>query len=206
MITDSRRAVWFRSLNADGGHGLALLALLVFFTLVNSGGESWRLAWRYDRQQLLAGEWWRLFSAHLVHLGAAHALFNGAGVALLWALFARQWRATQWSCIVLLAMLAVDAGLWWRMPQVSWYMGASGVLHGVWAAGAIAQLHRGVPRSFLPLALLLLKLAVEAARAASLLLPQELPVISQAHVYGAVGGGLLPAWWRWRGWRARRPV
>ncbi len=36
--------------------------------------------------------------------------------------------------------LAISSGLWWLSPRVGWYVGASGVLHSVMAAGAARHL------------------------------------------------------------------
>src|SRR4051812_37737498 len=37
----------------------------------------------YQRTAILHGQWWRLWSAHLVHFSARHALLDGAVLALL---------------------------------------------------------------------------------------------------------------------------
>ncbi len=41
----------------------------------------------------------------------------------------------EWCVIVLSGALAISCGLWWLSPHVSWYVGASGVLHTVMAGG-----------------------------------------------------------------------
>ena len=43
------------------------------------GGERLRMLLQYDRAALAAGEWWRLVTAHLVHLGWDHLALNVAG-------------------------------------------------------------------------------------------------------------------------------
>ena len=40
---------------------------------------------RYDRAALLAGQWWRIVTGHLVHLNAAHLAFNLFGLFLMLA-------------------------------------------------------------------------------------------------------------------------
>lgn len=193
-MNDRRRTLWFRSLNCDGLHGWALLATLALPTLLSLGGDSWRKALQYERSGLQAGEWWRLLGAHWVHLGSLHLLLNVAGMALLWALFARCYAARQWLWIVLTAMLAVDAGLWFAAPGVLWYAGASGALHGVWSAGGWAQWRWRQPRTVVPLLLLIAKLAYEQLSGASAVI-NSIPVVLSAHLYGAVGGLLLPLLW-----------
>ncbi len=195
MIT--KRPTWVQSLNADGRYGAALLAVLALLLLPAIGGETWRVAWRYDRVALHAGEWWRLFSAHVVHLGSRHLLFNAAGLTLLWCMFARSWRPWQWLAIALLSMLGIDAGLWLLSPGVQWYVGASGVLHGVWAAGAWSEWRKRRALSWLPALLLAGKLLGEQWQGDSLILG-GIPVVLAAHLYGAAGGALLPLLWQLR--------
>ena len=98
------------SLNCDGRLGLALLAACALLLLPALAAEPGRVLLRYDRVALAAGQWWRLLSAHVVHLSVRHALVNCLGLVLLWALFLRDYaprrartstrarRRTGWSC------------------------------------------------------------------------------------------------------------
>ena len=89
---------------------------------------------------VLAGQWWRLLSGHVIHLGFEHALLDVAGLVLMWALFARDYSIRAWLLIVTLSVIGVDAGLWLLSSTTQWYVGSSGVLHGVLAAGIMASL------------------------------------------------------------------
>lgn len=184
------RTLWRQSRIGDAGRRWALLLALGVMAILALSGDAGNASLQYDRAALLAGEWWRLLTAHLVHLGPRHLLLNLGGLALLGLLFAREYSVAQWSIIVLLSMAAVDAGLWLLQPQVAWYVGASGVLHGIWAAGACAQLRRSSWFSAAPLLLLFVKIAFEQWRGVSAVLG-DLPVIIDAHWYGAIGGALF---------------
>jgi len=175
------------SVNCDGRRGLILVGLCLALLLPTLGGDAARLALRYDRAALAAGELWRLFTAHAVHLNLRHALVNILGLVLLWALFARDYSARQWLTIVLAAVLAIDAGLWLLDSTVQWYVGSSGVLHGILAAGTLAQLRRGQPEGWVLAAILTGKLLYEHF-AGPLPLSGSAPVIVTAHVYGVLGG------------------
>ncbi len=72
-----------------------------------------------------------------------HALLNLLGLVMMWALFARDYRPGQWLLIVVVIVLAIDAGLWFWDTDLHWYVGASGALHGFMAAGTLAHLRRG---------------------------------------------------------------
>ena len=175
------------SLNCDGPLGMALLACLALLWLLLAGGPQWTAALRYERAGLLNDEWWRLVSAHWVHLGARHLMLDGVGLVLLWALYARALRPWDWLLVLVCTTAAIDAGLWWAAPQVQWYVGLSGLLHGAWAAGAAAVGLRHGRTGWLMLAILALKLLLEQ-RAGTSLLVEQFPVVTVAHLYGALGG------------------
>lgn len=112
------------------------LGLCLLLAVLALGGGEWRLALRYDRAALAEGQWWRLASAHFVHLGWAHAALNMAGV-LLCALLGPALFTDGRRLAALLAALALGIGalLWLLSPQVGNYVGLSGVLYGLFVAG-----------------------------------------------------------------------
>lgn len=158
----------------------------------------WALAeFRYERAAITHGEAWRLVTGHLVHADAAHLAWNLAGLALVWFLFAREYTARAWLTVMLASTAAIDLGFLLFEPQLDWYVGFSGVLHGCMAAGLYAWLR--AERDWLTAvvaSLFAAKLAWEHAvgplpfTASSI----SLPVVYQAHTYGALGG-LAGAWW-----------
>ena len=188
MTTASSRPPLLASLNCDGTHGRMLLLFLALLLLPLAGGEGLAGWLRYQRAAIAGGEWWRLLSAHLVHLDARHALLNAAGLALLWALFARMYTAWRWLLAALLIIAAVDAGLWFLSPNLRWYVGASALLHGVFACGAIAMVRSGDRMGWIALVVFAAKLAWEQWQGA---LPLTAgPVVTASHLYGAAGGVL----------------
>lgn len=157
-------------------------------TLLSLGGDPWREALRYERAAIAAGEYWRLVTGHLVHGGWRHLLLNLAGLALMRLLFPRGYSGLEWCVIGLASLLAIDIGFWWLEPQLQWYVGLSGVLHGLLAAGAMAWWR--IESKILAAALssiLIGKLCWEQLQGA-LPLSGGMPVIVDAHLYGAVGG------------------
>ena len=184
-----------RSLNCDGRRGLALLGaalLLLLPTLAGDGGQAWL---RYERGALAQGQWWRLLTAHLVHLDLRHALLNAAGLALVWVLFARAYSPKAWLAILLGAAAAIDAGLWLGDSTVQWYVGSSGVLHGAMAAGALAHIRRGERDGWVLAALLAVKLLYEQTHGALPFSGKD-PVVVDAHLYGVLGGAVVAAFLR----------
>ena len=176
------------SLNCDGRLGLALLCAGLLLLLPTLGGEPARLALRSDRAALASGELWRLLSAHLVHLNFRHACVNVLGLALLWALFARDYTPRQWLLITCAAIAAIDAGLWLWDSTLEWYVGSSGVLHGYLAAGTLAHLRRREPDGWILSAVLAGKLLYEHA-VGPLPFSGSANVVVDAHLFGVLGGG-----------------
>lgn len=172
------------------GDARSLGVLLVAMALLLAAepfGDAARLALRYERTGLMQGEWWRLVTAHFVHLDLKHAVMNALGLALLWALFVREYPAAKWLAIVLASIVAIGAGLWYLSPGIEWYVGASGVLHGLMAAGTLALIRRGERLGWALGLMLVAKLAFEAWRG-PMPFSAELQVVTVAHLYGAIGG------------------
>jgi rhomboid family GlyGly-CTERM serine protease len=179
-----------RSLNCDRAYGIALLGVCALLALPEIFGEPARQALSFDRGALAAGQWWRLLTAHFVHLDAQHALLNGLGVVLMWALFARDYSPWRWAAIYCGSALAVSVGLWILNPELQWYVGASGALHGVMTAGTIAHLRRRDLDGWILAVFIVVKLSYEQF-AGALPFAGTANTIVDAHLYGAVGGVVL---------------
>lgn len=174
--------------------------------LLALGGEPVRLALRYERSAVIAGEYWRLLTGHLVHGSVAHLLMNLAGLGLIAALFPRDYSLRQWLLITAFSTAFIDIDFVFYQPQLPWYVGLSGVLHGAVAAGAVAWWRHETSAMALLLSLLLsAKLLWEQLHGA-LPLSGDMPVIVDAHLWGALGGllaGLL-IWLGLQDWPTRR--
>jgi len=165
---------------------LVAIAALV----IAASGSSAADALRYERGAVLQGELWRLLTGNLVHLGLTHLALNLAGLALVCGLFLKTLTARQWSVALLACALATTLGLLAFAPQVAWYVGLSGVLHGLFVAGALAQLRRGRHFAYAYLVLIGVKLTVEIVWGSSPELSALIGgnVVAVAHLYGALGG------------------
>lgn len=183
------------SLNGDGRYGIALLCATALLLLPVVTGEAGREGLRYDRNGLAHGELWRLLTGHFVHLSFEHAALNSLGLVLVWALFARDYPPRQWLAILLGSILAIDAGLWLRDSTTAWYVGSSGALHGAMAAGTLAHVRRGDLDGWILTAFLIVKLGYEQW-SGQLPFAEGALVVVDAHLYGALGGVIVAAWFR----------
>ena len=186
LVTAFQRVL--KSLNCDGRFGIGLLIACAVLLLPELGGDPGRALLRYDRAGLADGQLWRLLTAHVVHLDLEHAALNSLGLVLMWALFARDYKPGQWVLILVSAIAAIDAGLWLRDSTVAWYVGSSGALHGVMAAGTLAHLRRRDLDGWILAAFIVGKLAFEQHTGALPFADSGAGVVVDAHLYGALRG------------------
>ncbi len=154
------------------------------------------IALRWQRSALADGQPWRMLSAHFVHFGMLHALANLTGMVLVIEWLGAPVRPVEAAWVMLCSAIAITGGLALFSPAVSWYVGLSGVVHGLWAGFALlgwSRQRRGsrLRRIRLPaaaLGLLALKLAMPPLP--WLASSSGLPVVPQSHWYGALGGSV----------------
>ncbi|MBS0632220.1 MAG: rhombosortase [Verrucomicrobia bacterium] len=119
----------------------------------------------YDRPALLRGEWWRLATAHWVHLKLGSLLWNLA-VLIPASLWAEQIAPRRLRLLLLLAPWGIGAALFFLDPQVQVYTGLSAVVIAVLGFLTLTQLRTHTPDPWFwrsVLALLVLKIIVEFA-------------------------------------------
>lgn len=178
--------------------GLALLALCLLPLLLPEAAIA-RL--EYRRDAILAGEVWRLWSAHCVHYSVAHAVLDGL-VCLILATglqLAGQGRNLLPRLAVIAPLLTLT--LLSAVPEMAFYRGASGVAMALLAAtwlGLWRSQARWRPWLLVSALALLLKLMSDALDLNTFpaSLPAEIKVAWQIHLAG-LGCGLL-FWWRGR--------
>lgn len=163
---------------------LASLALLL--------GENAQKLLRFDRIGIESGELFRLFSGHFVHLGTSHLILNLAGLMLVWFLVAASFSGAQWLIVLLASLLAIDLGFWFFMPHLEWYVGLSGVLHGLLLAGIIGLWRRQRTEALILITVVMAKLVYESLLGP---IPGSVAssggeVITEAHLFGAIGGAV----------------
>lgn len=165
---------------------------LTFLSLAATlSGTAVTFALRYEREAILAGQAWRLVTGNLVQAGLSHWLLNILGLWLVWLLFPGPTGRVNGLWVACVAGLATTLGLLWFSPDVRWYVGLSGLLHGLLAGALVASLPGAERRLALAVGLLLiLKLTYEqhfgplpGSEAAS-----GVPVVVDAHLYGSIGG------------------
>lgn len=169
---------------------MILVGIAAVLAISGEPGREWL---RYDRAAITDGEYWRMLSGHFVHLGASHFLLNVAGLLLIWYLVGTAFSLAHWLLIVAGTLVGMDLGFWFLSPGLTWYVGLSGLLHGLLAAGILGTLGSQTKEASVLGVLLVGKLVYEQFAG-------PLPgsegstgglVIVDAHLYGAIAAAVL---------------
>jgi len=167
------------------------LLLIIVCLLAETLGLADRL--RFDRELIDQGHLWLLLSGHFVHLNAQHLWLNLAGLVLVMVFFSRYCSVLIWLQVIIISALFVALGLYWLNEDIIWYVGLSGVLHGLFIVGAWYELKRYFNSGLVLLLLVIAKLTWEQVYGP---MPGSESmtggrVMVDAHLYGALGGILF---------------
>ena len=185
-------------------HWLVPVVIIALAVVIAAFGAAATERLKYDRLAIIDGEYWRLLSGHFVHLGPEHLLLNLAGLVLVWLLVGRQYTTPQWIIVTAFSLVVINLGFWFLDPNLIWYVGLSGLLHGLLIAGAISGIKTQPVESIIMLVAVAAKLIYEQFMGP---LPGSEAtaggaVITNAHLYGAFGGAIVAGLL----WRRVEPV
>jgi len=179
---------------------LPWLALVVFMGVLQAIPDA--PAWlRYDRAAIDDGQLWRLLTANFIHLGWGHYVLNMAGLMAIAWLFAADYPLGQWALILLVCGITTSVGMHVLNPEISWCVGMSGALHGLFVAGAIAWIGAGDGFGKWLLVGVSAKLGYEQLIGAMPFSEGIVggAVVTDAHLWGAIGGAVIAlALYLWR--------
>jgi rhomboid family GlyGly-CTERM serine protease len=169
--------VWF---------GVFLLSFLIQVTDSAS-------TWRFDRELVAQGHVWLMVTGHFAHMNWSHWAMNMAGLAIVAVFFSRHCRASEWLAVIITSIVVINIGIWYWVTDIETYVGLSGVLHGLFIYGALREIRYYPLSGYVLTAILIGKLIYESMYGA---LPgsEEMAggrVLTQAHLLGAIGGGIV---------------
>lgn len=165
--------------------------LLVAF-LIMLAGDAGREWFRFDRVWAVRGETWRFLSGHFSHLGWSHFALNSMGLVLVWYLVGSAYTVVKWLLIIFITLATIDIGFWVLNPELYWYVGLSGLLHGLLVAGIAVRFRPPNAETIILAFFLIAKLAWEqfGGPVPGSEITSGGPVVVDAHLYGALGGAL----------------
>ena len=147
--------------------------------------------WRVD----LLSEFWRLWTAHWVHVGWMHFALNLLAFMCLPFIFPRV-RVWHFAAMLLLLPPLISLSFYFFLADIEAYAGLSGVLHGMFTTIAIVHLLYRKERMFATLVLLMIlaKLIWEntfgSSNTAELI---GSPILVEAHLLGVIWGIVIAA-------------
>jgi rhomboid family GlyGly-CTERM serine protease len=174
-------------ISAQWNYVLWLFLFVTCFSLQSAGLAS---TLQFDRALIDQGHYWLLLTGHLVHLNWTHWALNMAGLVIVAVFFSLYGSILDWLFVLLFSAIVIGLGLYWFHPELGWYVGLSGVLHGLFIYGAIREIRFYPVSGYILLLLLTGKLFWEYMNGA---LPgsEQMTggrVLVEAHLYGAIAG------------------
>lgn len=187
MGLDKPKAVAGRNTDIRWIIPLAMLLASIGIAVAGDLGREWL---RYDRVWIAQGEAWRFATGHFAHLSWSHLVLNGAGLLLVWFLVGAAYNQRNWLLVIVVILMSIDTAFWVLNPGLHWYVGMSGMLHGLLAAGIVARIRLLEPETLILAALMTIKIAWEqfAGPVPGSVSTSGGPVVVDAHLYGALGG------------------
>ncbi|GAA5188581.1 rhombosortase [Ferrimonas gelatinilytica] len=182
--------------------GLPLLLTGLALLCWASGSVFEHLIWA--RNDLESGQWWRLWSGHLLHSNNAHLLMNLGGLILIFALHQPHYRFLPMLLLSIAMMALISLGILYWVPGISRYVGLSALLHGLFTWGALMDIRVGWRSGYLMLVGVLVKVGWELVSGGSedtaALIDARVAVESHALGVASALALFLPYW----GWLSLR--
>lgn len=98
----------------------------------------------FSRSAIADGELWRLLTGNLMHSNGWHLLMNVGGLLLATLLVGHLFSKRHFIGLALSNGLAVGVLIYWLNPEINYYVGLSGYLHGLFIYGALFGLSQSI--------------------------------------------------------------
>lgn len=144
----------------------------------------------YNHELITQAQYWRIVSGHFLHTNSNHFMLNAAAIILLWALHGQYYNPINYPLIFLINAIVCSLGMYWFSPDITLYVGLSGVLHGFFVWGALMDIKQQEKTGYLLLIGVILKVAHEQLYGVSSDIESfiDATVAIDAHLFGGVGG------------------
>ncbi len=158
-----------------------------------------------DRQKVLSGEIWRIWTGHLVHTNMLHMSLNIVAALVIYLAFFTKIKLGELLAYSFVFTALISVALLCIYPDLDWYNGLSGLLHALVIYFSIRLVRNEGMVYLIGPGIVWLKVLVETTRAnlGYENLIGEMTVIDDAHLIGAFIGTVAAiigvAYWRGNG-------
>jgi rhomboid family GlyGly-CTERM serine protease len=144
-----------------------------------------------ERNKVVEGEFWRLFTSNFVHFGWPHTLMNLAAFVICALALLNTFSALRLLALIIVCCMSVGTGVYFFNPEYETYAGLSGAIHGFIVAGLLLNKRHAYWLNSIFIAVIFAKIIHEhqadyQANELQTLLP--VAVAYDAHLYGAIAG------------------
>ena len=117
---------------------MGLVSILTHLYVFNISYDHY---FQFDRSMITTGEYWRLFTCHFLHLSSYHLIMNllGLGMVIYILNLHESWLVH--FIFILFNTLFVSFFLLFFAPDLQWYVGLSGILHGLFIFALYSSPH-----------------------------------------------------------------
>ena len=157
-----------------------MLLLMVFAQII--GLETFR----YQLDWFESVEYWRILSAHWVHVNWIHLALNALGLILCFIITGPGWSIRRWMAYQISLACGISLMFTFYNPYLQWYVGYSGILYGIFLLAAIDLYQQEKLVALLLAVGIVTKIALEQFGDFNLTSSDIIgaPVIVDAHLYG----------------------
>ena len=152
-----------------------MLVVMILFQLIEAPVLRYQYNWAETH------EWWRLVTAHWVHVNWIHFLLNAAGILLCLSITLPQWSFLRWFVYQIILAVGISGLFSLFNPELKWYVG-----YGIFILAAFDLYRRDRLISILLIAAILIKITIEQSGDINLTTSDIIgsPVVVDAHLYG----------------------
>lgn len=144
----------------------------------------------YNRNAIQSGQVWRIFTGHLLHTNNYHLALNLAALILLALIHNKFYSPKLLTTFYVTTSIAVSTGIYLFTPEMIYYVGLSGILHGLFVLGALYDIKHKEKTGYLLLIGIVAKVLHEQWFGATESLKQliDADVAIDSHLYGMCTG------------------
>jgi len=179
-----------KNLPTQKQHILAPLFILVTATICFIFDDQISHIFIYQRDAIIAQEYWRLITGHLFHTNYAHFLLNTLAIVLLWALHGQFYSIRNYISLMAYCAIIISLAIYLTDLDMTTYVGLSGVLHALFIWGALKDIQHHDKTGYFLLFGAIMKVGHEQIFGANedIATLIEANVAIDAHLWGTIAG------------------